>query len=66
MTNKDSLYIQVLKKNYKKDIKKILQEYKDAFKKRSLKFPNREALIQTSKKFKSKKKRNGICEERWC
>ena len=66
MTQQESLYIKVLKRNYKKDIKKILQEYKDAFEKRSLKFPTREAIIQTSKKLKSKKERNGICKERRC
>ena len=63
MEKSKSLYIKVLKKNYKKEIKKILQEYKDAFEKRSLKFPNREAIIQTSKKLKSKKERHGVCEE---
>jgi len=65
MTQQDSLYIKVLKKNYKKEIKKILQQYKDDFEKRSIKFPNREALISSSKKLKSKKERNGVCEERW-
>jgi len=66
MEKSKSLYIKVLKKNYKKKKKKKLQQYKDDFEKRSLKFPNREAIIQTSKKLKSKKERNGICKEGRC
>lgn len=63
MEKSKSLYIKVLKRNYKKEIKKILQEYKDAFEKRSLKFPNREAFISSGQKFKSKKEGHGVCKE---